>query len=312
MASNEKSSPIGDAGRTAVLAGGRPRHHPRARHGAVPRHRAADHARPAALGRRGAGGDAPQAAGRAGAAARSARSTTPARSICTGRHRRRRAALRHGARRQAPRDLPGRAPLPHHRVPRRLSVPRRPGRADRRDRGAHARDRGARCCNLRNQALEVLQLLPQTPAELANAVQGVDAGGRLADLIASFMDIKPGREAGDPGDVRLRARLERVSELLAYRHRSAAPVAPDQRADQGNDRRPPARIPAARAAEDDPEGARRRRRREEPGNRRAAKKIAEAKMPPEVEEQRRRELARLERMPEAPASIRWRAPISNG
>src|SRR5947209_18213386 len=46
----------------------------------------------------------------------------------------------------------------------------------------------ARLLNLRNQALEVLQLLPQTPAELVNAVQGVTSAPALADLIASFMD----------------------------------------------------------------------------------------------------------------------------
>src|SRR5438045_4637200 len=39
----------------------------------------------------------------------------------------------------------------------------------------------ARLLNLRNQALEVLQLLPQTPAELVNAVQGVTAAPALAD-----------------------------------------------------------------------------------------------------------------------------------
>src|SRR5947209_10425988 len=49
----------------------------------------------------------------------------------------------------------------------------------------------ARLLNLRNQALEVLQLLPQTPAELVNAVQGVTSAPALADLIASFMDITP-------------------------------------------------------------------------------------------------------------------------
>jgi len=49
----------------------------------------------------------------------------------------------------------------------------------------------ARLLNLRTQATEVLQLLPQTPAELVNAVQGVTSAPALADLIASFMDITP-------------------------------------------------------------------------------------------------------------------------
>src|SRR5712671_6615389 len=49
----------------------------------------------------------------------------------------------------------------------------------------------ARLLYLRNQALEVLQLLPQTPGELVNAVQNVTSAPGLADLIASFMDITP-------------------------------------------------------------------------------------------------------------------------
>src|SRR5438067_9022377 len=49
----------------------------------------------------------------------------------------------------------------------------------------------ARLVNLRNLALETLQLLPQTPAELVNAVQSVTSAPALADLIASFMDITP-------------------------------------------------------------------------------------------------------------------------
>src|SRR5205823_9501828 len=53
------------------------------------------------------------------------------------------------------------------------------------------KDIDARLLNLRTQATEVLQLLPQTPAELVNAVQSVTSAPGLADLIASFMDITP-------------------------------------------------------------------------------------------------------------------------
>jgi len=38
-------------------------------------------------------------------------------------------------------------------------------------------------------AIALLQLLPQVPAELMNAVQSVTSAPALADLIASFMDI---------------------------------------------------------------------------------------------------------------------------
>ena len=63
----------------------------------------------------------------------------------------------------------------------------------------------------------MLQLLPQTPAELVNAVQGVTSAPALADLIASFMDITPAEKQEILETVDIERRLERVSELLAYR-----------------------------------------------------------------------------------------------
>src|SRR5438132_1398680 len=75
----------------------------------------------------------------------------------------------------------------------------------------------ARLLNLRNQALEVLQLLPQTPAELVNAVQGVTSAPALADLIASFMDITPAEKQEILETFDIERRLERISEFLAYR-----------------------------------------------------------------------------------------------
>src|SRR6266436_9186761 len=47
---------------------------------------------------------------------------------------------------------------------------------------ATSKDVEARVFNLRNQAIEVLQLLPQAPAELVNAVQSVTSAPALADL----------------------------------------------------------------------------------------------------------------------------------
>src|SRR5690348_17596845 len=82
---------------------------------------------------------------------------------------------------------------------------------------ATTRDIEARLLNLRNQALEVLQLLPQTPAELVNAVQGVTAAPMLADLIASFMDITPVEKQEILETFAIEHRLERVSQLLSHR-----------------------------------------------------------------------------------------------
>src|SRR5207237_310492 len=79
------------------------------------------------------------------------------------------------------------------------------------------KDIDARLMNLRNQATEVLQLLPQTPAELVNAVQSVTSAPGLADLIASFMDITPAEKQELLETFDIERRLDRVSELLAYR-----------------------------------------------------------------------------------------------
>ncbi|MGH8175304.1 MAG: endopeptidase La, partial [Steroidobacter sp.] len=54
-------------------------------------------------------------------------------------------------------------------------------------------------------------------AELANAIQAVESPSALADLVASFMDIKPGdkQELLETADLKLR--LDRVTELLTKR-----------------------------------------------------------------------------------------------
>ena len=154
---------------------------------------------------------------------------------------------------------------------------------------AASKDIDARLLKLRNQALEVLQLLPQTPAELVNAVQGVTSAPALADLIASFMDITPAekQELLETFDLETPARPRLGAARLPAR--SAAAVARDQRAHQGDDRRAPAQVPAARAAADDPEGARRRRRRQD--RRRSpscARRSPRPDMPEEVETHARR------------------------
>src|SRR5205823_13385349 len=75
----------------------------------------------------------------------------------------------------------------------------------------------ARLVNLRNLALETLQLLPQTPAELVNAVQTVTSAPALADLIASFMDITPVEKQEILETFAIERRLDRISELLSHR-----------------------------------------------------------------------------------------------
>ena len=49
----------------------------------------------------------------------------------------------------------------------------------------------ARFEQLRQRALDTLQLLPNAPVELAQSVQNIEQPAQLADFIAGFMDLKP-------------------------------------------------------------------------------------------------------------------------
>ncbi|MGZ9053120.1 MAG: LON peptidase substrate-binding domain-containing protein, partial [Rhodoplanes sp.] len=49
----------------------------------------------------------------------------------------------------------------------------------------------ARFLNLKAQAAEAVQLLPQAPPELLAAVQAIKSPAALADLTATYMDISP-------------------------------------------------------------------------------------------------------------------------
>jgi ATP-dependent Lon protease len=161
------------------------------------------------------------------------------------------------------------------------------------------RDIEARLLNLRNQALEVVQLLPQTPAELVNAVQSVTSAAALADLIASFMDITPPEKQEILETVDLERRLERVSEMLAYRIevlRLSRQIS-EQTKGKIDDRQREFLLREQMRTIQKELGEGEDAKAQEIAE--LTKKIAEAKMPPEVEEHAKRELGRLDRMPEA-------------
>ncbi|HSD75226.1 MAG TPA: endopeptidase La [Steroidobacteraceae bacterium] len=71
--------------------------------------------------------------------------------------------------------------------------------------------------NLKRLAGEAISLLPRAPAELANAVQGIESPSALADMVASFMDVKPAERQQILEIVDLKSRLERVTEHLSHR-----------------------------------------------------------------------------------------------
>jgi ATP-dependent Lon protease len=156
---------------------------------------------------------------------------------------------------------------------------------------------------------------------MLQAVQGVEGAGMLADLVAGYMDIKPAEKQELLEEVNLRARLDRIIDMLAHRievlnlsrdidQRTKASIGQRERefllreqlkeikkklGEDGGDN-------AAELAE-------------------LGKAIDEAGMPEEVDKQARKELKRLERMSDSSAEysmvrtyldwlleIPWKAP----
>jgi ATP-dependent Lon protease len=157
----------------------------------------------------------------------------------------------------------------------------------------------ARFVNLKAQAVEAIQLLPQVPADLLAAIQSIEAPSALADLAAAYMDIKPEEKQEILETVDITARMDKVSRMLAHRIEvlrlsqeigRQTKAALDERQREVLLREQMAAIQrqlgegeegkAAEIAELD-------------------KAITDAGMPKEVEDQARKELRRLQRMPEA-------------
>jgi ATP-dependent Lon protease len=75
----------------------------------------------------------------------------------------------------------------------------------------------ARFLNLQRQAVEAIQLLPQAPPELVAAFQTTTSPSVLADLTASYMDIKLQEKQEILETIDLSLRMEKVSRYLAER-----------------------------------------------------------------------------------------------
>ena len=75
----------------------------------------------------------------------------------------------------------------------------------------------ARFMQLKERALEVLQLTPQASQELVGAVQAIASAAALADMVAGLMDIKAPEKQKLLESVDLQQRLDAVLELLAQR-----------------------------------------------------------------------------------------------
>lgn len=156
----------------------------------------------------------------------------------------------------------------------------------------------ARALNLKRQAAEAVSLLPQAPAELANAIQAVESPSTLVDLVASFMDVKAPQKQQLLETLDLKTRLDRVSDLLRKRIEvlRLQRQLEDQTRDAIDERqkevllREQMRQIRKELGEDGEAGDEIKELREA---------IANAGMPEEALEQANKELKRLERMPDA-------------
>ena len=75
----------------------------------------------------------------------------------------------------------------------------------------------ARTTLLKQKAIEAIELLPQVPPELAPALQNIESAGALADMVAGLIDIKPADKQTILEAVKIRDRLDKVIEFLTHR-----------------------------------------------------------------------------------------------
>ncbi len=75
----------------------------------------------------------------------------------------------------------------------------------------------ARFMQLKERALEVLQLLPQASQEMFSTVQEIESPGMLADLVAGYLDISASEKQELLDEVDLRNRLDRLLTIIVHR-----------------------------------------------------------------------------------------------
>ncbi|MBV8032292.1 MAG: endopeptidase La [Betaproteobacteria bacterium] len=82
---------------------------------------------------------------------------------------------------------------------------------------ASATEVEARFLQLKQQAAEALELLPNAPEELAAVVQAISSPGLLADMVANLLDIKNEEKQALLETFDLKRRLDKVIERLSER-----------------------------------------------------------------------------------------------
>jgi ATP-dependent Lon protease len=158
----------------------------------------------------------------------------------------------------------------------------------------------ARGFNLREKALEAAQLLPQAPGELVNAIRSIESIPALADMVASFMDLKVADKQAILATFDLKTRLDRVLTLLGRRIEVLKVSRQiDERTREAFDERQKEAVLRERLRQIQKELGDTDTSSAELDELKQA--IKDAGMPPDVAEQAQRELKRLERMPDSAA-----------
>ncbi|WGZ92528.1 MAG: endopeptidase La [Candidatus Thiothrix putei] len=158
----------------------------------------------------------------------------------------------------------------------------------------------ARMRHLQEKAIETVQLLPQAPPEVVSAIQSIEYAGALADLISNFLDISPQEKQAILETTALRERLDKVAEHVRHQLEVLKLTREiDQQTQQSMDARQREfmlreRLKAIKKelGEDDDDS-----NQAEIDELKQA--IADANMSDEAAEQARKELKRLQKMPEA-------------
>src|ERR1700724_826941 len=158
----------------------------------------------------------------------------------------------------------------------------------------------ARGLNLREMAMEAVQLLPQAPGELTNAIRAIESIPALADMIASFMDLKISDKQEILATFDLKARLDRVLTLLGRRIEVLKVSRQiDEKTREAFDDRQKEAVLRERLHQIQKELGETDGSKGELAELKA--QIKDAGMPPPIEQVALRELNRLERMPEQAA-----------
>ena len=153
--------------------------------------------------------------------------------------------------------------------------------------------------NIRAKAVEALEFLAQAPPEMASSLRTIESPVELADLVAGVFDFKPQEKQQLLETIEIKPRLEALLDLMTHRLEvlKLSREIGEQTQEKIDERhreyllREQLKTIQKELGED----------QEAPEAKEIEKAIEDAHMPEEAEAQARKELKRLEQMPEAAA-----------